>query len=118
MGRLMLRAPLLALAAVPLLSLPCRAEEPPSAPPDARPAIDITARLRAGGDGVTLDVGGARLELRASAAPRPPDPGAPAAAHELRAAVSLDGQTTHLLLRFTPPPEGPAAGERARGERP
>lgn len=113
-----MRAPLLAVAILPLLALPCRAEEPPSAPPDARPPIDVTARLRAGGDGVILDVGGARLELRASAEPRPPDPGAPAAAHELRAAISLDGETTHLLLRFTPPPDGPAAGERAPGEGP
>lgn len=113
-----------ALALV-LLAGPVRAGEagpdalqpPPAlvepAPADAAFPIDVTGRLRAGRDGLSLEVGGARFELRVAEALAPGEQlgGAAPGARDLRATFSVDGKVTNLLLRFvpagTPPPPGP-----------
>ncbi len=100
------------LAALALTAVPARAEDPRAEgrPPrePAQGSLDVTARLHATADGLVLEIAGARLEVRAvedgppGAEPfGPPTPGA----HDLRATVSVDGHTRHLLLRFVPPPE-------------
>jgi len=74
---------------------------------------DITGRFRAGPGGLSLDVGGAHLELRISDDALPggePFGSRAPGAHDFRASFSLDGKTTNLLLRFVPPPGAEPSG--------
>lgn len=88
---------------------PDAAAPPPAlverAPADAPSGIDVTGRLRAGRDGLSLEVGGARFELRVaeSLAAGEPLGGTAPGARDFRATFSLDGKVTNLLLRFVPP---------------
>jgi hypothetical protein len=96
-----------------------QAADPAAPPPPETQAapLDVTGRLRLTGDGLLLEAGGARLELRASEAPLVEAPGpVDPRAHALRATIDIDGRTTHLLLRFVPAPGdgGAHAGEPLR----
>jgi hypothetical protein len=108
-------------AALALVAEPTRAAEPePDAlgkepPADRAPWADITGRLRVGPDGLSLEMGGALVEVRISGDEIPggePPGGADPRARDFRATFSLDGKTTNLLLRFVPPPESAPPRER------
>jgi hypothetical protein len=74
---------------------------------------EITGRFRAGSGGLSLDVGGAHLELRISDDALPggePFGSRAPGAHDFRASFSVDGKTTNLLLQFVPPPGMEAPG--------
>ncbi len=100
-------------AAFALVAWPTRAADQQAepleqqAPAEDRAPWDITGRLRAGPNGISLEIGGALVELRISgdqlSGAEPfgdRDPGA----HEFRATFAVDGKTTNLLLRIAPPP--------------
>lgn len=114
------RGPLLAAALA--LAAPALAEDPPPAappPPTAPPpaaagpaprqgdgGVDLRARVRSIPGGLSLEVGGAVVEVRLSEGPPPQAGAAPPGAHELRATVSVDGQERGLVVRVVPPPRG------------
>jgi hypothetical protein len=104
----------LALAAAPVRAedaVPGRAGQ--DLRTDDRAPWDVTGRLRVGHDRLSLELGGALVELRmsgeplSSGGPLDREPGA----HHFRATFSLDGRTTDFLLRFVPPRVGEARGE-------
>jgi len=81
--------------------------EQQEAPAEDRAAWDISGRLRATHDGLTLELGGALVELRVSGDPLSGgelDGSGEPGAHDFRATFSVDGKTTNLLLRIVPPP--------------
>jgi hypothetical protein len=99
-------------AALALVAAPGRAHDPK---PDAveqepsgedRAPPDVTGRLRADANGLSLEVGGAVVELRITggelALGDSPGDGV-AGIHDLRASISVDGKTTNLHLRIVPP---------------
>jgi hypothetical protein len=99
-------------AALALVTGPTRAADPqPDAleqepPADDQAPLDITGRLRASRNTLSLEIGGALLELRIFGDPlssgEAPGSGDPRA-HDFRASFSVDGKTTNLMLRFVPP---------------
>jgi hypothetical protein len=92
---------------------PARAADPEPEPLEQQPPtedrapLDLMGRVRATHDGLSLELAGALVELRMSGTPLPGGGSSSVAArgaHELAATFSVDGKTTHLLLRFLPPP--------------
>jgi hypothetical protein len=112
-----------ALAAALVLAGAARAEEPVLPPEldgeafvkEGGPWADITGRLRAGPGGLSLELGGAKLELTLADGGQAGgwDPsGAGSGARDVRASFTLNGRTTQVLLRIVPPPaEPPAHGD-------
>jgi hypothetical protein len=77
-------------------------QEPPA---EDRAPLDITGRLRASRSGLSLEIGGALVELRISGDQlSASEPSGSPGAHDFRATFSVDGKTTNLLLRIVPPP--------------
>jgi hypothetical protein len=111
----MKRSPTLAASwvALALAAGPARAADPepdtpePQAPAEDRAPWEFSGRLRATHDGLSLELGGALVELRVSGDRSPgvePPGSADPRARDFRATFTLDGKTTNLLLRFVPPP--------------
>jgi hypothetical protein len=107
-------AAVLAILAGPALAedaQPYQLADPPGLderlPADGQGTFDVAARLRGTRDGLSLEVGGARLEFRVAGDEPPagePFGGSAPGAHDFRASFSVDGKVTNLLFRFVPPP--------------
>jgi hypothetical protein len=115
------RTPLLAglAAAVALAAGPARAHDPRPDAVEQEPRVedrapwDIRGHLRADANGLSLEIGGTRVELKVSGGELSGEPpGSPEGAHDLRASISVDGKTTNLVLRIVPPPGDAPAPEK------
>jgi hypothetical protein len=106
-------------AAAALAAGPARAHDPQ---PDVagreprvedRAPLDLRGHLRADANGLSLEVGGTRVELKVSGGDLSGEPSAgPEGAHDLRASISVDGKTTNLVLRIVPPRADAPAPEK------